>query len=940
MKHGKTPTSVGAAGRWVLVAVTLVGLLWGSRFAEAAREEGPQQQPTPQSNARPELFTNVYVVPPTFLNFRGDRGYVPPSDPFAAPSDADDEFGPLSRRASARDVLESYGVSFGEGSSAAFNPQTSQVIVRQTRDQMELVEAVIESLRDVVSLFVHLQYRIIESDERLLEPSSELVGKGKDRAIDPDSGLRRVGEAPAAPRSPIPALALEGLSIFTAEDLESFLGEIRGSKRGRIRQSDSLLTRSGQRWEMWVADALTEIDPVIGADSFTVDLNLELKNGRPDRKATAAASRQITLSSEQTVAFEEKLADGTYRTRLVTASVVDAAGMPVKEPSPNLQARVFAVPGFPTDDPSNPKVKDARKTLERFGIFLGASSRAIHNPASETLFVRGTDAEIELIRAAAQQWEDPLSTRKQIHYSIKEVELDPQNSKMGDLLSDRRAGNSASIHGIAGVFTDPQFQVIIRNLNHEKGTEIVSAPSVSARSGQPVLSQHNEKRWGFRGVVGGDEYTIEVQFWRLKPDDQWPRKILEGDSPGFPVTIWDGQTIAYSYPAEDGKRARVVFLTANLIDPASARRMESEPPRSPAPSEPAAPGHLTTAQQNAVRKADELALRGSQLMADGDLDAAAENFAESLRLLPEHEITGQRREAYQRWLEKARGKGLPQSPAPSLFPEPEPEGYHAAFEIAADERLVLHDVVRGETYYSVARRYGTSPRRLRIINRSANDDLAIGDRLIVPIRVQPPGPPLVELPTWDRPDSSAKRKAEEIVLPRVEFEKTPLKDALGFLRVESATHDRKSPDGEGGLDFILEVNEEIARTPITLRLSNVPLIDAIRYTAALAGVHFEFGKDSDTVRFRGAVSLESDAEPWSDADPSKLWFVAYSLLKEGQEANEAGRGAEALEIFQKSQTIFSALKKKHPEFYPELLNYRLEQLRETIRTCREKAADK
>ena len=41
-----------------------------------------------------------------------------------------------------------------------------------------------------------------------------------------------------------------------------------------------------------------------------------------------------------------------------------------------------------------------------------------------------------------------------------------------------------AVFGIAGVFTDPQFQVMIRALSQKKGVDLLSAPSVMARSGQ------------------------------------------------------------------------------------------------------------------------------------------------------------------------------------------------------------------------------------------------------------------------------------------------------------------------------------------------------------------------------------------------------------------------------------------------------------------------
>ena len=43
------------------------------------------------------------------------------------------------------------------------------------------------------------------------------------------------------------------------------------------------------------------------------------------------------------------------------------------------------------------------------------------------------------------------------------------------------------IFGLAGVFTDPQFQVVIRALNQKKGVDLLSAPRVTTKSGQRAL---------------------------------------------------------------------------------------------------------------------------------------------------------------------------------------------------------------------------------------------------------------------------------------------------------------------------------------------------------------------------------------------------------------------------------------------------------------------
>src|SRR5437762_7458018 len=48
-------------------------------------------------------------------------------------------------------------------------------------------------------------------------------------------------------------------------------------------------------------------------------------------------------------------------------------------------------------------------------------------------------------------------------------------------------GAAPGIFGLAGVFTNPQFQVVIRALNQKKGVDLLSAPSVTTKSGQRAV---------------------------------------------------------------------------------------------------------------------------------------------------------------------------------------------------------------------------------------------------------------------------------------------------------------------------------------------------------------------------------------------------------------------------------------------------------------------
>ncbi len=61
-----------------------------------------------------------------------------------------------------------------------------------------------------------------------------------------------------------------------------------------------------------------------------------------------------------------------------------------------------------------------------------------------------------------------------------------QSNAVDGLLNEQvlTSNITPGIFGIAGVLTDPQFQVVIRALNQRKGTDLMTAPSVVTRSGQ------------------------------------------------------------------------------------------------------------------------------------------------------------------------------------------------------------------------------------------------------------------------------------------------------------------------------------------------------------------------------------------------------------------------------------------------------------------------
>ena len=123
----------------------------------------------PISTPDADLFTNTYVVPPTFLSAGAggagaDAGGGAAADPFAAPSDTGGAT--VGKRRTAKEVLEGAGITFGAGASAIYSVSNSRLIVRNTQDQMELVEAFIDSIIGGVEKQIYVTTRFVEISDK------------------------------------------------------------------------------------------------------------------------------------------------------------------------------------------------------------------------------------------------------------------------------------------------------------------------------------------------------------------------------------------------------------------------------------------------------------------------------------------------------------------------------------------------------------------------------------------------------------------------------------------------------------------------------------------------------------------------------------------------------------------------------------------------------
>lgn len=130
----------------------------------------------PISENASEQYTRSYRVPPDFLSSGGGDaggGAAPAAaaaDPFAAGGGAAAGGGSnLITRKTARQILEASGIVFPEGASASYNPANSQLVVRNTQPNLDLVEAYVESITKLAPKMVVITSKFVEVTQKNTE---------------------------------------------------------------------------------------------------------------------------------------------------------------------------------------------------------------------------------------------------------------------------------------------------------------------------------------------------------------------------------------------------------------------------------------------------------------------------------------------------------------------------------------------------------------------------------------------------------------------------------------------------------------------------------------------------------------------------------------------------------------------------------------------------
>ena len=129
----------------------------------------------PLSENASEQYTRSYRVPPDFLSsgggdVGGGAAPAPAADPFAAGGGAAPAGGGgLIARKTARQILEGAGIVFPEGASASYNPANSQLVVRNTQPNLDLVETYVDSITKLAPKMVVITSKFVEVTQKNTE---------------------------------------------------------------------------------------------------------------------------------------------------------------------------------------------------------------------------------------------------------------------------------------------------------------------------------------------------------------------------------------------------------------------------------------------------------------------------------------------------------------------------------------------------------------------------------------------------------------------------------------------------------------------------------------------------------------------------------------------------------------------------------------------------
>lgn len=259
-----------------------------SRAEQMMRTHGEAILPTPpplrvqaEEGLPSGMILKRFRLPPDFLTAAGGAAPAAPADPFSSPTPPPDEPRAM-RSVTALDVLKINGVAFPEGSSANFNGRTGELIVRNLPENMRKLEGFVDELQRKTPQVLGFAVHVVQAEGSLMRRLATEMSSVADHTASWETLEDAVRDGKA---SILRAAWLETRSgqrctvevgTHSMHAGAPMLGSMQetGTAQGKVRVPERLLTVEHKTEQVGFG---FEIDPVIGPDGETVDINLNVK---------------------------------------------------------------------------------------------------------------------------------------------------------------------------------------------------------------------------------------------------------------------------------------------------------------------------------------------------------------------------------------------------------------------------------------------------------------------------------------------------------------------------------------------------------------------------------------------------------------------------------------------------------------------------------------
>lgn len=513
---------------WLYVMSATAGWLVGyGLIASVGITAQAQETKVAATSAPGEILTRVFKVPPDFL---------------------------LPNKLTAKQWLEKGGVAFPDGALAVFNPVTLQLIVKHTEAGLQQVERLVSQASQILP-FVYVTTRFIHGKQW--------------------SGMAD--------------------QMMSAEETKAFWTSLSQKPGIDLMSAPSVTTKIGQRATVEVVKegfVPVELNPAgvpltveskLAGVQVQVDSKLA-KNGRVELALEAALMMDPSRATPWDLSKPETI--DWLRVITVTRKVLGEFSVG--------QSMVFNLPTQPHPTTVLITAEAVKPDGTKVASFDDPIDLLAGGKGSRVKTLPGSSYEKALQEAEADK---EAFDRRQVFISTKVVDVVQSADVQFDLpglpfldmnshvaTSTPVAGEPKnepgkpaavavpSIVTLQGVFTDPQFQVVIRALSQKKGVTLAMLPNVMVSSGKktetPFPAVAGKGKLHATPTIGPDGFTLDLEL-----------KIEMGENiagaPGHrhvttAVTIWDGQTVVLGgLMREDaqGKHTRLIFVTGRIVDP-------------------------------------------------------------------------------------------------------------------------------------------------------------------------------------------------------------------------------------------------------------------------------------------------------------------------------------------------------------------------------------